>query len=73
VEQSFRSLLSEGYAVVSTTYVAAEAFTSKNPALLVTLQKQTVVAVCTFSPGGWETISNSSGVDDQKACDVLKP
>ena len=73
VQQSFVSLIGAGYKVVGTFFVPANETSVKTPTVVVSLQKDNVVAVCTFSVGGWESISNASGATDAKACDVRAP
>jgi hypothetical protein len=68
-QQSFHSLISSGYKVVATAFVAADAET-KSPIVVVTLQNNTAVAVCTFGIGSWENLSTTSSADDPKTCDV---
>ena len=68
-QQSFHSLLSGGFKVVGTAYVPADAQT-KNPIVLVTMQNNATVAVCTFGVGAWENLSTTPAADDPKTCDV---
>lgn len=71
-EQSFHSLVSDGFKVVATTFIPGEVQSDKNPVVLVTLQKDQAVAVCTFGFGSWETMGSSSVMDDEKACDIRR-
>ena len=71
-EQSFKSLISTGFKVVATTFVPGEVQSDKNPVILVTLQKDQSVAVCTFGFGSWEQMGSSSTVDDDKVCDIRR-
>ena len=68
-QQSFHSLLSSGFKIVATAYVGADAET-KAPVVLVTLQNNATVAVCTFGIGAWENLSTTPSADDPKTCDV---
>ena len=70
-QQSFSSLISAGYKVVSTTYVQPGA-DRPNDLVLVTLQNNNGVAVCTFSTGTWENLGNTKVADDPKVCDIRK-
>jgi hypothetical protein len=69
-QQSLKSLLAENYKLVATTFIPAEVQSDKAPVMLVTLQRDRLVAVCTFGVGGWETLSTSGVADEATACDV---
>ena len=68
-QQSFSSLISAGYKVVATTYVPPGT-DSPNHLVLVTLQNNTSVAVCTFNTGAWENLGKTKVTDDPKVCDI---
>jgi hypothetical protein len=70
--QSFHSLISSGYKIISASYVPVTpdiANYIKNSAFLVTLQNNNAVAVCVFSLHDWEYFANSKALDDPAACD----
>ena len=68
-EQSFAALIGRGFKVAATSYIPA-ADASKSPVVVVTLQLDKAVAVCTFSVGVWENMTDKTLKDDAKACDV---
>ena len=71
-QDSFNNLAAQGFRVVSTVYVPAEAQPDKNPAILVTLTKDKGVAVCTFGLGSWENVGTSKTLDTATVCDVRR-
>src|SRR5262249_25625090 len=68
-QASFKDVIARGMKIVGTTSLTAEANKTTNAVVIVTLQLDKTVAVCTFSIGAWENM-NASLQDDAKACDV---
>jgi hypothetical protein len=73
VQQSFVSLTGAGFKVAGTFLVPGADTTAKAAMVVVTLQKDSAVAVCTFSLGAWENLSNNVAATDAKTCDVRTP
>ena len=71
VKPSFKDMLGVGYEVKAVTYVPKEALRSSatDPAVLVTMQKGSAVAVCEFYPGNWSTLVASS-MEGNTQCDT---
>jgi hypothetical protein len=68
-EQSFATLIGRGFKIVGTSYVPP--FDNvKNSAMVITLQLDKAVAVCTFAAATWENMTDKTLKDDAKACDV---
>jgi hypothetical protein len=72
-QPSFTALLSGGFKVVATVFVPGDANPDKNPSVVVTLQKDSSVAVCVFSLGGWENLRTTPRATDANACDIRTP
>jgi hypothetical protein len=73
-QQSFRSLISNGYEIKAVTVVPHEiakryADSTTTDTVLVTLQRQRNVAVCYFGFGSWVTLLTAS-IEDNTRCDV---
>ena len=68
-QQAFKTLVARGFKIAATTVVPAEVNKTKDPVLVVTLQLDKAVAVCTFGVGTWENMGQSLETDP-KACDV---
>ena len=73
-QQSFRSLISNGYEIKAVTVVPHEiakryADSTTTDTVLVTMQRQRNVAVCYFSFGSWVTLLQAS-IEDGARCDV---
>lgn len=69
-QQSLVMVLGKGFKVVAIAFVPGEARTDKKPALVVTLQLDKTIAVCTFGTGFWETIASSGGAEAATAYDL---
>lgn len=69
-QQSLVMVLGKGFKVVATTFVPGEARSDKKPALVVTLQLDKTLAVCTFGTGSWETIASSGSAELATVCDL---
>jgi hypothetical protein len=68
-QQSFHSLVSNGFTVVGTAFVPGAEQSDKHPVVLVTLQKGTSVAVCTLGLGAYENMGSSDELEDATRCD----
>lgn len=69
-QQPLAALLGKGFRIVATSFIPGEIQSDKRPVILVTLQADKVIAVCTYSVGNWETIATSGSADNPKQCDV---
>ena len=69
-QQPLTTLLGKGFRVVATSFIPGEVQVDKKPVVLVTLQADKVIAVCTFAVGNWENIATSGSADNPKQCDV---
>jgi hypothetical protein len=63
----FKELMSRGFKIVATTTVANPQGTGN--LVIVTMQADKSVAVCTFTIAGWEELTPAVE-NDAKACDV---
>jgi hypothetical protein len=72
-QPAFTALLSSGFKIAATVFVPGDANPDKNPSVVVTLQKDSSVAVCVFSLGGWENLRTTPRATDVNACDVRTP
>jgi hypothetical protein len=68
-QQPFKVLISDGFMIVSSFIVPAEVHRTPNPAVVVTLQRATSVAVCTFGMADWENMTDGMA-DTASYCDV---
>jgi hypothetical protein len=68
---SFKDILGAGYEIKAVTYVPKEGIstTATDPAVLVTLQKGSALAVCEFYPGNWSSALPSS-LEGTSQCDL---
>jgi len=69
-QQTFKTLVARGFKVVATAVTPAEVQPDKVPVIVVTLQQETAVAVCTMSFGNWESMSKLALEDTASVCDV---
>lgn len=69
-QQPLAALLGKGFKVVATNYVPGEVQSDNKPVILVTLQDDKMIAVCTFAVGNWEMIATSGSAENAKQCDV---
>ena len=69
-QRPFNQLIADGYEIKAVTInpIAPETGGTTNH-LLVTLQKDKSVAVCSFPPPNWENMTDST-LADPKLCDV---
>jgi hypothetical protein len=68
-QQPFPTLIGKGFKIVATAFLPSESRTDKIAVLVVTLQLDKSVAVCTYKPGSWENLEDAI-LQDAKACDV---
>jgi hypothetical protein len=68
-QQSFKSLIARGFKVVATSVISSEYQSDKKSVIVVTLQQDKAVAVCTVGLAGWENL-HTSATENPKACDV---
>jgi hypothetical protein len=67
-QQSFKSIMGKGYEIKGVTFAKGDA-TENREVFIVTLQKETSVAVCYFAAASWIGLSNPA-LNDGKRCDV---
>lgn len=63
----FKELMSRGFKIVATATVASPQ--GNGTLVIVTMQAEKSVAVCTFTVAGWEELTPAVE-NDAKACDV---
>lgn len=68
-QRAFTQLIADGYEIKAVTLSPAEEGRAKTNHLLVTLQKDKSVAVCTFAPPDWESMTDAA-LAEPKSCDV---
>lgn len=68
-QQPFKTLMARGMRIVAVTVVPAEVNKSADPVVIVTMQLDKTVAVCTFGVAQWENLSQNIE-DNPQACDV---
>jgi hypothetical protein len=68
-QRPFPQLIAGGYEIKAVTLSPAEEGRGKTNHVLVTLQKDKSVAVCTFAPPDWENLTDAP-LADPKSCDV---
>ncbi|WP_431554989.1 hypothetical protein [Methyloceanibacter sp.] len=68
-QRPFPQLIADGYEIKAVTLNPAEEGRGKTNHVLVTLQKDKSVAVCTFAPPDWENMTDAA-LADPKSCDV---
>lgn len=68
-QQPFKTLMARGLRIVAVTVVPAEVNKSADPVVVVTMQLDKTVAVCTFGVAQWENLSQNIE-DNPQACDV---
>lgn len=69
----FSELLHSGFKIVSAFIFPGDGASdnsAKNPPVTVTLIKETSVAVCVVSLGGYQTLGTAKWTDDAGRCDV---
>ena len=67
-QQSFKSIMGKGYEIKGVSFAKGDA-TENREVFIVTLQKETSVAVCYFAAASWIGLSNPA-LNDGKRCDV---
>jgi hypothetical protein len=67
-QQSFKTIIGKGYEIKGVTFAKGDA-TENREVFIVTLQKETSVAVCYFAAASWIGLSNPA-LNDGKRCDV---
>ena len=67
-QQSFKTILGKGYEIKTVTFARGEA-TDNREIFVVTLQKETSVAVCYFAAANWINLTPGA-LEDSKRCDV---
>jgi hypothetical protein len=68
-QRAFTQLITDGYEIKAVTLSPAEEGRAKTNHILVTLQKDKSVAVCTFAPPDWENMADAALANAQ-LCDV---
>ena len=68
-QQSFSSLIASGFEVVATTFIPREAQPNNKPVILVTLQQEKRVAVCSFSPPAWQNMVQEE-LNNPSQCEI---
>jgi hypothetical protein len=67
-QHSFKTIIGKGYEIKGVTFAKGEA-TENREVFVVTLQKESSVAVCYFAAASWIGLSNPA-LNDGKRCDV---
>ena len=64
-QAAFKTLQAEGFDVKAVTFVHE----NDQDYLLVTMQKERAVAVCTFSPGAWSNMDEPT-LENSELCEI---
>jgi hypothetical protein len=68
-EEPFKALMARGLKIVSVVLVQADINRTNNSVVVVTMQLDKQIAVCTFAIAQWENMTQLID-DDAKACEI---
>jgi hypothetical protein len=67
-QSSFKGLMGKGYEIKAVSFARGES-TGNRDVFVVTMQKETSVAVCYLAAASWINLTNNA-LEDPKRCDV---